>query len=334
MAPPAREEISPDGSGSSPGRGVPSGPRPGPLRAGPSVRGKKETAMHVTVQLILNGIMLGSMYAIIAVGLTLIFGIVRVVNFAHGEFLMVGMYAVYLCNRHLGLHPYVAALPVVALLFLLGALIQRFIIQKLLNADEYIQIFATVGLSTALINLALIIFGADLHAVAAPAARLPISLGGFSLLSGHAIILVAALALVAGLHLFMQRSLLGRAIRATAQNRYAAQLMGVKVERIYIISFGLGAACVGLAAALITPLYPVSPTIGTYFVLTAFVVVVLGGMRSMYGAFFGALIIGIVDSLSGYYIASDLKEVVYFAIFLIILIFKPTGLFGFGRGTE
>ncbi|MCA0404646.1 MAG: branched-chain amino acid ABC transporter permease [Proteobacteria bacterium] len=290
--------------------------------------------MDVTAQLILNGIMLGSMYAIIAVGLTLIFGIVRVVNFAHGEFLMVGMYAVYLFNKQMGLHPYVSALPVVVLLFLLGALIQRFIIQKLLNADEHIQIFATVGLSTALINLALILFGADLYSVNAPAARQPVPLGSFNVLSGHIVIFCAALALVAGLHMFMQRTALGRAIRATAQNRYAAQLMGVKVERIYIISFGLGAACVGLAAALIMPLYPVSPTIGTYFVLTAFVVVVLGGMRSMYGAFFGALIIGIVDSLSGYYIAPDLKEVVYFAIFILILIFKPTGLFGFGRGTE
>lgn len=110
--------------------------------------------------------------------------------------------------------------------------------------------------------------------------------------------------------------------------------MGVQVHRMYIIAFGLGAACVGLASALVSPLYPVTPTIGTYFVLTAFVIVVLGGMRSMYGAFLGAMIIGLVDSLSGYYLAPDLKEVVYFALFIVILIFKPTGLFGLGRGTE
>ena len=290
--------------------------------------------MDVFVQLILNGIMLGSMYAIIAVGLTLIFGIVRVVNFAHGEFLMIGMYAVYLLSKHFGLHPYVSAVPVIVLLFAVGALVQRFIIQKLLNADEHIQIFATVGLSTALINLALIMFGADLYSVESPAVRQSIAMGPFTVLVGHLVIFACAIALVAGLHTFMQTTPLGRAIRATAQNRNAAMLMGVRVERIYIISFGLGAACVGLASALIMPIYPVSPTIGTYFVLTAFVVVVLGGMRSMVGAFFGAMIIGIVDSLSGYYIAPDLKEVVYFAIFLAILIFKPTGLFGFGRGTE
>ncbi len=290
--------------------------------------------MDVFIQLLINGILLGSMYAIISVGLTMIFGIVRVVNFAHGEFLMVGMYGAYLLAAKFGLHPYAAAVPIVLLLFAMGAIVQRFIIQPLLSADEHIQIFATVGLSTALVNLALLLFGADLYAVPASSVQRTVMVGGFSLVIGQIVMFVCALALVAGLHFFMQATPLGRAIRATAQNRTAALLMGVRVDRIYVISFGIGAACVGLASALVMPLYPVSPTIGTYFVLTAFVVVVLGGMRSMYGAFFGAMLIGIVDSLSGYYIAPDLKEVVYFAIFIAILIFKPTGLFGLGRGTE
>ncbi len=290
--------------------------------------------MDVLIQLVLNGILLGSMYAIISVGLTLIFGIVRVVNFAHGEFLMVGMYAAYLLAAKFGLHPYAATVPIVILLFAIGAAVQRFLIQPLLGAEEHIQIFATVGLSTALVNLALLVFGADLYSIPPSAAQGTVMVGGFSLVKGQLVMFVCALALVAGLHLFMQSTALGRAIRATAQNRTAALLMGVKVDQIYVIAFGIGAACVGLASALVMPLYPVTPTIGTYFVLTAFVVVVLGGMRSMYGAFFGAMIIGLVDSLSGYYIAPDLKEVVYFAIFLAILIFKPTGLFGLGRGTE
>lgn len=290
--------------------------------------------MDVLIQLVLNGILLGSMYAIISVGLTLIFGIVRVVNFAHGEFLMVGMYAAYLLAAKFGLHPYAAAVPIVILLFAIGAAVQRFLIQPLLGAEEHIQIFATVGLSTALVNLALLVFGADLYSIPPSAAQGTVMVGGFSLVKGQLVMFVCALALVAGLHLFMQSTALGRAIRATAQNRNAALLMGVKVDQIYVIAFGIGAACVGLASALVMPLYPVTPTIGTYFVLTAFVVVVLGGMRSMYGAFFGAMIIGLVDSLSGYYIAPDLKEVIYFALFLLILIFKPTGLFGLGRGTE
>jgi branched-chain amino acid transport system permease protein len=290
--------------------------------------------MDVFIQLIINGVLLGAMYAIVSVGLTLIFGIVRVVNFAHGEFLMVGMYAAYLLSAKLGMHPYVSALPVMLLLFCLGALVQRFIIQPLLSADEHIQIFATVGLSTALMNLALLIFGADLYSVPPSAAQHSVSVGKFTLVNGQIAMFGCALALVTGLHFFMQSTALGRAIRATAQNSNAALLMGVRVERIYIIAFGMGAACVGLASALVMPLYPVTPTIGTYFVLTAFVVVVLGGMRSMYGAFWGAMLIGLVDSLSGYYIAPDLKEVVYFGIFLMILIFKPTGLFGLGAGTE
>jgi branched-chain amino acid transport system permease protein len=290
--------------------------------------------MEVFVQLLINGVLLGGIYAIISIGLTLIFGIVRVVNFAHGEFLMIGMYAVYLLNAHFGLHPYVSVLPAVVLLFIVGALVQRFIIQPLLSAEEHIQIFAMVGLSTALVNLALLIFGADLYSVRPSAARQAISIGGFSIVVGQLVMLISAVVLVAGLHLFMQQTWLGRGIRATAQNRMAARLMGVQVNRMYIIAFGLGAACVGLASALVSPLYPVTPTIGTYFVLTAFVIVVLGGMRSMYGAFLGAMIIGLVDSLSGYYLAPDLKEVVYFALFIVILIVKPTGLFGLGRGTE
>ncbi|MDQ4137096.1 MAG: branched-chain amino acid ABC transporter permease [Pseudomonadota bacterium] len=290
--------------------------------------------MDVLIQLVINGILLGGIYAIISIGLTLIFGIVRVVNFAHGEFLMVGMYAVYLIGKQFGLHPYAAAVPVVLILFVLGALVQRFVIQPLLDADEHIQIFATVGLSTALVNLALLVFGADLYSSPPSGARQAVSVAGVNIVTGQIVMLAAAILLVGGLHIFLQRTPLGRAIRATAQNRTAALLMGVDINRIYVLTFGLGAACVGLASALLMPLYPVTPTIGTYFVLTAFVVVVLGGMRSVYGAFLGAMIIGLVDSLSGYYVAPDLKEVVYFGIFILILVFKPTGLFGFGRGTE
>jgi branched-chain amino acid transport system permease protein len=140
--------------------------------------------------------------------------------------------------------------------------------------------------------------------------------------------------LVIALHIFLSRTHLGRGIRATAQNRAAAQLMGVDVYKIYMITFGIGLACVGLAAALVAPMYPVSPTTGAYFVLIAFVVVVLGGMGSVWGAFLGGMIIGLVDSLSGYYIAPSLKEVMMFLLFLAILILRPTGLFGLGRGSE
>ncbi len=291
--------------------------------------------MDIFIQLVINGLLLGGTLAIISIGLTLIFGIVRVVNFAHGEFLMVGMYAVYLMYAKLGLHPYVAAFFAMIVLFAGGALMQRFVIQPLLNADPHIQIFATVGVSIALLNLALLVFGADVFPVKLnDFTSKTIRLGSLTIVSGQLITFFVSLALMAGLHWFLHSTFLGRAVRATAQHRYAAQLMGVNVERIYIFAFGLGCACLGLAAGLLLPQYPVFPTVGTFFVLTTFVIVVLGGLGSLSGAFLGSLIIGLVDSLSGYYIAPDLKEVVYFLIFIGILILRPTGLLGLGRGSE
>lgn len=290
--------------------------------------------MEILTQLIANGVLLGGVFALISIGLTLIFGIVRVVNFAHGELLMVGMYATWLLASQLGLHPYLAALPLALAFFALGALMQRTVIQPLLHADPHIQIFATVGIGTALANGALLVFSADLRSVDVPWARQAADLAGLASVSrGNLVAFAVSAAATAGLMLFLQRTHLGRAIRAVAQNRYAAPLMGIDVNRIYAITFGLGTACVGLAAAVLSPLYPAFPTVGSFFVLTAFVVVVLGGMGSLPGAVIGALIIGLVDSLAGYYVAPDLKEVVYFAIFLGILILRPAGLFGV-RGNE
>jgi branched-chain amino acid transport system permease protein len=279
-------------------------------------------------------VLLGGVFALISIGLTLIFGIVRVVNFAHGELLMVGLYAAWILSAQFGLDPYLAALPLAVAFFFLGALMQRAIIQPLLGADPHIQIFATVGVSTALANAALLIFSADLRSVDMPWARQATDLFGIASVSrGLLVAFVVAGVATAALILFLQRTHLGRAIRAVAQNRYVAPLMGIDVNRIYAITFGIGTACVGLAAAVLSPLYPAFPTVGSFFVLIAFVVVVLGGMGSLEGAVVGSLIIGLVDSLAGYYIAPDLKEVVYFAIFIGILIVRPAGLFGV-RGSE
>lgn len=290
--------------------------------------------MDIFLQLVVNGLLLGGAYAIISIGLTLIFGVIRVVNFAHGEFLMVAMYAAYLFSTQLGWHPYVAVVPIAILLFGLGALMQRAIIQPLLSADGHIQIFATVGVSTALMNLALLVFGADVLAIQTDIGTGTIFLGAFSIGVGPLITLIVALLLVGGMHWFLKHTYLGRAFRAVAQHQYAASLMGVNVPVIYVLAFAIGSAFVGVGGALLAPQYPVFPTIGSYFVLTAFVIVVLGGMGSLTGALFGSLLIGLVDSLAGYYVAPDLKEVVYFAIFILILVFRPTGLFGLGRGSE
>lgn len=290
--------------------------------------------MDIFIQLLINGLLLGGAYAIISIGLTLIFGVVRVVNFAHGEFLMVGMYAVYLLAAHLGWHPYQAAIPVALLLFVLGAGMQRFIIAPLLSAEPHIQIFASVGVSTALLNLALVLFGANVLSTEVTLGNGQLEFGPYSIVTGQLYTLVVALLLVAAMHVFLTRTHGGRAFRAVAQHRYAAALMGVNVPKTYILAFGLGSALVGIAASLLAVQYPVFPTVGQYFVLSAFVIVVLGGLGSLFGALMGSFFIGLVDSLAGYYIAPDLKEVVYFGIFLLILVLRPTGLFGLGRGSE
>lgn len=285
--------------------------------------------MTTFIQVLANGLMLGGLFAIVAIGLTLIFGIIKVVNFAHGEFLMAGMFGTWLITSKLGIHPYAAVVLIVPVMFILGALTQRLLIQPLMAAeDDHVQIFATVGLSTAMINLALLIYGADIANTPNFGLRSPVEIGPIRVLTGQIWIFVAAVALVVGLQLFLKNSQTGRAIRAVAQHRTAAELMGVNVSFIYVLSFGLGAACVGLAAVMIAPLYPTSSNTGTYFVLTAFVVVVLGGLGSIPGAFFGALVIGLVDALAGYYIGSGLREAVVFGLFLVILILKPSGLFG------
>ena len=290
--------------------------------------------MSTFLQLLVNGALLGGAYAIFSIGLTLIFGVVRVVNFAHGEFLMVGMYAVWLLAKHFGLHPYVAILPVVVLLCALGMLMQRFVIQPLLSADAHIQVFATVGVSTALLNLALMTFGADVRNVEAHFGTEGLQLGPLTLVSGQLITFVIAMLVAAGMHLFLQRTFTGRAFRALAQNRVAAALMGVNVNGMYVLAFGIGAGLVGLAAGLLAVQYPAFPTVGQYFVLTAFVIVVLGGMGSLPGAVVGSIAIGLIDSVAGFYAGPELKEVVYFVVFLVILIVRPTGLFGLGRGSE
>lgn len=290
--------------------------------------------MSIFLQLLVNGLLLGGAYAIISIGLTLIFGVVRVVNFAHGELLMIGMYAVWMLAQQFGWHPYVSAVPVAIALFVIGALMQRCVIQPLLAAEAHIQIFATVGVSTALVNLALMIFGADVHPLEVNFGADHLQFGFINVASGQVITFVVALLVAGGLHLFLQRTYTGRAFRAVAQHRYAASLMGVNVKATYVLAFGLGAALVGLASGLLAVQYPVFPTVGQYFVLTAFVIVVLGGLGSLPGALIGSIVIGLIDSLAGYYISPDMKEVVYFALFLVILIVRPTGLFGLGRGSE
>jgi len=282
----------------------------------------------VLAQLILNGILLGGLYSLISIGLTLIFGVIRVVNFAHGEFLMLAMYITFWLNSLQGVDPYFSLLLVVPLLFLAGLIAHRLVIQPILGAPSYMQIFATVGLSLVMQNMALFFWKADFRSVESFCSTTSIRLLALICGAPKVIAFSASVFITFALHLFLKETYLGKAIRAVVQDREAAQLMGIDIYRIYLVTFGLGTACVGVAGALMMPIYTVCPTVGVYFVLTAFVVVVLGGLGSLPGAFLGGLIIGVVESLAGFFISPQLKEAIYFVIFLAVLVVRPSGLFG------
>ena len=282
----------------------------------------------ILLQLIVNGLLLGGIYALISIGLTLIFGVVRVINFAHGEFLMLSMYITYFSYTFLGLNPYVSLLVGVPLMFFAGMAIDQIIIRPLRDAPSYMQVFATVGLSIVLLNLALFLFTGDYQSIHMAFAEKTFRLGSLYLSYAKLVIFFSAILVSVGLFLLLKYTNIGKQIRAIAQDRMAAKLMGINLNRIYMLTFGIGTALVGIAGGLILPVYYVFPSVGVYFVLTAFVVVVLGGMGNMVGALLGGFIIGITDSLSGYYIDPSLKEVVSFIIFLAVLLIRPSGLMG------
>ena len=278
------------------------------------------------------GILLGGIYAMVAVGLNLIFGVIRVVNFAHGELVMLGMYGAWLCSRLLKIDPYLTVLVVLPALFVVGMLIQRFVIQPLQN-EHVMQMFATFALLTILQNVVLVLTRGEGHSVNTALSGLALELGDVRLTATRLLILFAVTAIAIGLHLFLAHTLLGKSIRAVTQDRAAARLMGINVERTFAVTFGIGAALAGLAGVLLAPIYTLSPGIGGNFIFAAFAVVVLGGLGSVAGAYAGGMIVGVVESFAGYYIDPELKQAVWFLIFLAVLVVRPSGLFG-QKGAE
>lgn len=283
--------------------------------------------MSTLGQLVLSGIFIGGIYALMSMGLTLIFGVLRVVNFAHGEFLMLGMYGAWAITRLLGLNPYIAAIAIVPAMFLFGALVHQLIVSPALDKPHLVAVFATMGLSIFMQNVALMIMTADLWDVP-PIFSRSVEIGPFyfkvELLLGFAVTIVCTLVL----QWLIRATYLGKAIRATVQDSEAAMLMGIPVPRIFLITFAGGSALVGLAACIMMPLFSVFPTVGLNFVLIAFVIVVLGGMGSIEGALLGGICIGVVQSISSYYVAPAYGQMFYFILFLLVMIFRPNGLLG------
>jgi branched-chain amino acid transport system permease protein len=284
--------------------------------------------MDTMAQLLLSGVMLGGIYAVMSIGLTLIFGVLKIVNFAHGEFLMLAMYVAWAVVSLTGANVYAAMIIVVPVLFSFGLFIYLLIVKPAVDKPHLIVVFATMGLSIAMQNLALVLMTADLRDVPPMFGGAPIKLGPIYLRVELVLGFVISLAVTLALMVFIKRSYIGKAIRATVQDRDAAMLMGINVPRLFLITFACGSALVGLAGCIMLPLYSTFPSVGLNFVLIAYVVVVLGGMGSMEGAFLGGICIGLVQSLSGYYIAPAYGQLFYFLVFLLVMIFRPNGLLG------
>jgi branched-chain amino acid transport system permease protein len=285
-------------------------------------------SFQIFMQSIVNGLFTGGIYALVAVGLTLIYGVMQILNFAHGEFLMLGMYISYWAFTLFGVDPYLAV-PIAGLLvFGIGALIQVGLVQRVLSAHPLNQIVLLLGVSTLIIGLVQFFWTADPKAIHVSYETSVIAFSGLRFPIPRLIAFLSALVIAVVLYIFLQYTKIGKAIRAVSQGRIASSLMGINVNFIYMLTFGIGAAVTAIGGALLVPNYKMTPTIGQEFSVIAFVVVVLGTMGNFIGAFIGGLIIGVVEAFAGYILGGDLKILASMLVFILILLFKPAGLFG------
>ena len=281
---------------------------------------------------LLNGLTTGAVYALIALGLTLIYGVLHIINFAHGAALMMALYVVYFLKTQLGIDPYLALPLVVPGMFVFGYAVQRLVINRASHGKDENILLVTLGLSIIMENLALIFFKSDTRTIdtAYTLATVPVNAGFAQAMIALPKLVAFAGALVVSAMLFwlVGKTDLGRAIRAVSKEKHGAKLMGINVDHIYALTFGIGLACVGAAACFLLPAYYVNPQVGSGFVLVAFTVVVLGGMGSFVGALVGGLLLGVVESLGGLYFGDSLGQIGIFVIFIAVLLFRPQGLFG------
>lgn len=287
--------------------------------------------MTVFFQSLLSGVLIGGVYALIGIGLTIIFGVMRIINFAHGDIMMIGMYLTYNLFTLAGIDPFLSIVITIPIMFVFGAVLQKLFINRVLNALPQNQILLTIGLGLIMSNTMMLIYTSDYKILSTSYSSSSVSIFGISISEPLAISFVITAAITALLYWFFLKTDLGQAIRATAQDREAAQLMGINVKRMSMIAFGLGASLAGTAGALVSPTYYIFPQIGSTFTLKAFVITVLGGMGSILGATLGGILIGIAESMGAVYISSGWKDVVVFVLFLLVLVFKPAGLLGKSR---
>ncbi len=288
----------------------------------------------VVIQAVINGLLIGGIYGLVSIGVSLIFGVVKFVNFAHGEFLMVAMFATFWMWQLLGLDPYVSLFISVPLMFLFGACVQQVLFRRVIGGSDLPQIFLTFALGILLANLALLFFRADVRTVRTPYTDATINIANEIFISWPRLIaFLVALALSGALFTFLTRTDIGQAMRAAAQDRDTAMLVGIDPDRVYRVAVGLASALAAAAGTLLMPFFVVHPYVGAQFGLIAFVVVIVGTLGDIRGALLGGLLLGVVESLGIQFVGADSGRILVFLILLLTLILRPSGLFG-GRGAR
>ncbi len=285
--------------------------------------------MEVLIQTLVSGLLIGGIYALIGIGMSLIMGVMKIINLAHGQLMMVAMYITYVLFEALGLDPYFSLFIAMPCLFVLGAVIQKFLLNPLLKVDSILpenQVLMTVGVGMVLTEVVRFIFHSDYKSVKTSYSSSAIYMGEISFNVPMVAAFGLALVLTAALFFFLLKTDLGKSVRATAQNTDAALLMGINAQWITVLTYGLGSALVAAAGTLLLPIYYLFPDIGGPFTLKAFVITMLGGMGSTVGAILGGIVLGIAESLGATYISMMLKDAVAMVIFLLVLIFLPGGL--------
>jgi len=279
---------------------------------------------------LLSGLLFGGVYSLMAVGLTLIFGVMRVVNFAHGDMMVWGMYLAWMLATRLGVDPYAGFVLCAGALFVVGFVVQRTLVDRIVDAPHEMQILLMLGVALVLENAALVAFGPDPHRVRSALTASTLWLGPIFVDVGRLVTFGLAVLLTGALYLFLARTALGRSVRAAADNPYGALVIGTDVRRVYAVAFGIGAACVGAAGALVSPILPFQPAGGLSLSVASFNIVIIGGMGSLLGAFVGGLLVSVAESMGAVFLAPSMKELVSFSLLIAILLFRPAGLFGKG----
>jgi branched-chain amino acid transport system permease protein len=284
--------------------------------------------LTLVAQGLVSGVLFGGVYSLMAVGLTLIFGVMRVVNFAHGDMMVWGMYLAFVLATRVGIDPYLGFPVCAAALFLLGVVVQRGLVGRIVDAPHEMHILLMLGVALVLENAALVVFGPEPARVRSPLTQAALWLGPVFVDVGRLVTFGIAVLLTGLLSLFLFRTDLGRTIRAAADNTYGARVIGVDVGRVYAVAFGIGAACVGAAGALTSAIIPFQPAFGLSASVASFNIVIIGGMGSLLGAFLGGLLVSVAESLGAVFLRPSLKELVSFSLLIVILLVRPAGLFG------